>query len=207
MAVRVLGSVMPTPSPVSADQRVHIVLALLRKEDTLESLARKAGISPTSLSRWRDEFVDAGKSALGSGKVAQNQLSRQVDTLREELADRDQVIGELTMANRILKKNGRPDLTSEVRREVSAAVAAPTADGARFLRMTTIVGHLGWPASAWYRQALYGPRRAPGPAARGVAGDVVEIVVLAAHEWPWLGYKPEQRGWWLVAGGWWLGTA
>jgi hypothetical protein len=52
--------------------------------------------------------VDAGKSALGSGKVAQNQLSRQVDTLREELADRDQVIGELTVANRILKKTVVP---------------------------------------------------------------------------------------------------
>jgi len=103
-----LESIMPAPSPVSADQRVHIVLALLRKEDTLESLARKAGVSPTSLSRWRDEFVDAGKSALGSGKVAQNQLSRQVDTLREELADRDQVIGELTVANRILKKTVVP---------------------------------------------------------------------------------------------------
>lgn len=95
---------MPALSPLSADQRVQIVLALLRKEDTLESLARKAGVSPTSLSRWRDEFVDAGKSALGSGKIAQNQLSRQINTLREELAGRDQVIGELTVANRILKK-------------------------------------------------------------------------------------------------------
>lgn len=55
--------------------------------------------------------------------------------------------------------------------------------------MTTILGHLGWPASAWYRQALYGPRRAPGPAARRIAADLSEIVVLAAHEWPWWGYK------------------
>ncbi len=77
----------------------------------MESLARKAGVSPTSLTRWRDELVDAGKSALGLGKVAQNQLARQVDVLREEFADRDQVIGELTVANRILKKrSARSDL-------------------------------------------------------------------------------------------------
>jgi hypothetical protein len=63
------------------------------------------------LTRWRDELVDAGKSALGLGKVAQNQLARQVDVLREEFADRDQVIGELTVANRILKKrSARSDL-------------------------------------------------------------------------------------------------
>ena len=37
-------------------------------------------------------------------KLLKNQLSRQVNTLREELAGRDQVIGELTVANRILKK-------------------------------------------------------------------------------------------------------
>lgn len=97
---------MPASSPVTPEQRVQLVLSLLRKEDTLESLARKAGVSSTSLSRWRDEFVNAGKSALGSGKVVQNQLSRQVDELRVELADRDQVIGELTVANRILKKTG-----------------------------------------------------------------------------------------------------
>ena len=95
---------MSTVAPVNPEQRVQTVLALLRKEDTLESLARKSGVSPTSLSRWRDEFVEAGKSALGSGKVAQNQLARQVDELRSELADRDQVIGELTVANRLLKK-------------------------------------------------------------------------------------------------------
>jgi len=97
---------MPTLAPISPEQRIQLVLALLRKEDTLESLARKGGVSSTSLSRWRDEFIEAGKSALGSGKMAQNQLAREVEQLRGELAGRDQVIGELTVANRILKKTG-----------------------------------------------------------------------------------------------------
>lgn len=55
--------------------------------------------------------------------------------------------------------------------------------------MTTILRHLGWSPSAWYRQVLYGPRRAPGPAARAFDADLVEIVKLAAFEWPWWGYK------------------
>ena len=99
---------MPTPTSISPEQRVQVVLALLRKEDSLESLARKAGVSATSLGRWRDDFVEAGKSALGSGKVVQNQLARQVESLQSELSGRDQVIGELTVANRILKKTVGP---------------------------------------------------------------------------------------------------
>ena len=108
MSIRVLELLMAAIASTSPEQRVQTVLALLRKEDTLESLARKAGVSPTSLSRWREEFVDAGKSALGSGKVVQNQLARQVESLQSELAGRDQVIGELTVANRILKKTVGP---------------------------------------------------------------------------------------------------
>ena len=103
----VLANRMPTPTSISPEQRVQVVLALLRKDDSLESLeslARKAGVSATSLGRWRDEFVEAGKSALGAGKVVQNQLARQVESLPSELAGRDQVIGELTVAKRILKK-------------------------------------------------------------------------------------------------------
>ncbi len=72
---------MAASSPLTPDQRVALVLKLLRKEDTLEALARKAGVSPTSVSRWRDEFIDGGKASLGAGKVTQNLLSRQVDSL------------------------------------------------------------------------------------------------------------------------------
>ena len=104
MAVRVTEFFMPAMSSLSPEQRVQVVLALLRKEDSLESLARKAGVSSTWLSRWRDEFVEAGKSALGSGKVTQNLLAGELESLRGEWSGRDQVIGELTVANRILKK-------------------------------------------------------------------------------------------------------
>ena len=61
--------------------------------------------------------------------------------------------------------------------------------GAVPLRMTAIVRHLGWPASAWYRHRLHGPRRAPGPSPHAIAAELEEIVVLAAYEWPWWGYK------------------
>lgn len=97
---------MPQTAPLTPDQRVSLVLSLLRKEDTLEALARKHQVSPASVARWRDDFIAGGKASLGSGKVVQNQLARRVDELSEALNGRDQVIGELLVANRILKKTG-----------------------------------------------------------------------------------------------------
>ena len=90
---------------MSAAQRREVVLALLRKEEPLSVLARRHGISEPTLSKWRDDFLSAGEAALSYGRNhAQDGLSQQVRQLKRELAEREQVIGELTVANRILKK-------------------------------------------------------------------------------------------------------
>jgi len=60
------------------------------------------------LARWRDEFLEGGKSALGSGKRQQSVQAERIEKLERDLAGRDQVIGELTIANRILKKTVGP---------------------------------------------------------------------------------------------------
>ena len=61
-----------------------------------------AGISEQTLYRWRDEFIGGGKQALnGRGE---NEQAKKIARLQGQLAERDQVIGEITIANRILKK-------------------------------------------------------------------------------------------------------
>jgi transposase-like protein len=76
---------------------------LLSKEEPAAQIARRAGISEQTLYRWRDEFVDGGKQAL-NGRGTKTEEARRVERLKAELAERDQVIGEITIANRILKK-------------------------------------------------------------------------------------------------------
>ena len=68
-------------------------------------MARRYGVSEPTLYRWRDEFLAGGEAALGgkSDKKAGAQ-QRQIEDLKKQIAKRDQVIGELTIANRILKK-------------------------------------------------------------------------------------------------------
>jgi transposase-like protein len=93
---------MGKKSELSAEQRVQLVLRLLSKEEPGVQIARRAGVSEQTLYRWRDEFIGGGKQALnGRGE---NEQAKKITRLEEQLAERDQVIGEITIANRILKK-------------------------------------------------------------------------------------------------------
>ena len=91
-------------SDLSILERREVVLILLRREEPAGKLARRYGISEQTLYRWREEFLAGGKAALGSSKGQHDPRDRQIQDLQKELARRDQVIGELTIANRVLKK-------------------------------------------------------------------------------------------------------
>ncbi len=94
---------MGQKSKLNAEQRMELVLQLLRKEAPAVQIARRGGISEQTLYRWRDEFLQGGKQAL-NGKGSQSEQAKAVSRLNAQIADRDQVIGELTIANRVLKK-------------------------------------------------------------------------------------------------------
>jgi hypothetical protein len=71
-------------------------------------------VSEASLYRWRDEFLAAGEAALAGGtRNGASTRDRQIVEFEQQIEKRDQVIGELTVANRILK-NSR-DSPSECR--------------------------------------------------------------------------------------------
>lgn len=67
-------------------------------------MARRFGISEHTLYRWREDFLAGGEAGLASGKDQNDPRDRQIAELQKELTQRDQVIGELTIANRVLKK-------------------------------------------------------------------------------------------------------
>src|SRR5438034_10199823 len=95
---------MPKRSELSPPQRREAVLALLRREEPAALVARRHGVSEQTLYRWRDEFLSGGQAALAYGKNGADGRGRENRELRDQLAERDRVIGELTVANRLLKK-------------------------------------------------------------------------------------------------------
>lgn len=95
---------MPKRSELKAETRVEAVLALLRKEEPASVLARRYQVSEPTLYRWRDIFLEAGKSGLVKGEAKPEESSRKIEQLERELSKRAQVIGELSLANDLLKK-------------------------------------------------------------------------------------------------------
>lgn len=90
--------------------RLEAVLSLLRREETGEQIARRYGMSENTLYRLRDEFLQGGKAGLESRRGKGDPRDREIAELRRELEERDRVIGELTIANRILKKTAERSL-------------------------------------------------------------------------------------------------
>ena len=95
---------MGKSSEISIPQRHQIVLMMLRREEPIGVLARRYGVSETTLHRWRDDFLKAGEAALAYGRGKKKADNGRVQQLERDLAERERLIGELTIANRILKK-------------------------------------------------------------------------------------------------------
>lgn len=92
---------------VDVKDRREAVLSLLRREESAAVIARRIGVSEPTLYRWRDEFLAAGEGALANGSGKQkgaDPRDRRIAELERQIEKRDQVIGEYTIANRILKK-------------------------------------------------------------------------------------------------------
>jgi transposase-like protein len=95
---------MSKRSNVTRTQRRDAVLSLLRREETAAQLSRRWGVSEPTLYRWRDDFLAGGEAALTHGKGKADPRVREIEELRSQVEERELVIGELTVANRVLKK-------------------------------------------------------------------------------------------------------
>jgi len=95
---------MAKRSDVSIPDRREAVLSLLRREEPAAVIARRLEVSEPTLYRWRDDFLSAGEAALSTKKDKSDGRDQRIKELEREVERRDQVIGEYTIANRILKK-------------------------------------------------------------------------------------------------------
>ena len=100
---------------LTTEERGELVLRLLRKEATASDLAREASIS-------RAHAVPVARCLSSRGFAGLNGRSdRDAERRRHarELAQRDQVIGEMTVALKVLKKTWGLRVTQELRDRVA----------------------------------------------------------------------------------------
>ena len=88
----------------SAEEKIRIVLEGLRVEDSIAELCRKEGINQNLYYRWSKEFLEAGKRRL-AGDVVREATTDEVKNLRQETLGLKEVVAELLLENRLLKKS------------------------------------------------------------------------------------------------------
>ncbi len=100
----VRGIKRKTRKHYSAEERIRIVLAGLRGEESIAALCRREAIAESLYYSWSKEFLEAGKNRL-AGDTARQATSPEVKELRSESAALKEVVAEPTLENRLLKKS------------------------------------------------------------------------------------------------------
>ncbi len=88
----------------SSEEKIRIVLAGLRGEDSIAELCRQEGIAQGLYYSWSKEFLEAGKKRL-AGDTAREANTGEVKDLRREARDFKEVVAEQALELRLLKKS------------------------------------------------------------------------------------------------------
>ena len=85
------------------EEKIRIVLKGLRGEPSISDLCRREGIAANLYYRWSKDFLEAGKKQL-AGDTVREATSNEVKELRAENSELKEVVAEVTLKNRVLKR-------------------------------------------------------------------------------------------------------
>jgi transposase len=88
----------------SVEEKIRIVLESLKDESGIDEICQKEGIGPVLLNNWSKEFIEGGKSRL-SGDIKREGPASEIQNLKSENADLKQLVAELTLELRLLRKS------------------------------------------------------------------------------------------------------
>ena len=87
----------------SAEEKIRIVLAGLRGEESIATLCRREGTVTNLHYRWSKGFLEAGEKQL-QGDTRREATSDEVSSFRKENARLKELVAETIHENRVLKK-------------------------------------------------------------------------------------------------------
>jgi len=90
----------------SAEEKIRIVIEGIKGEESIAQICRREGIVPALYYRWSKDFMEAGKKRL-LGDTVREANTDEVRYLREENQNLKEVVAELTLKERVLKKSLR----------------------------------------------------------------------------------------------------
>ena len=93
-----------TRKKYNSEEKIRIVLEGLRGEEGIATICRREGINANLYYKWSKEFMEAGKKRL-SGDIKREATSNEVTELKQENEQLKQLVAELSLKNRVLKKS------------------------------------------------------------------------------------------------------
>ena len=88
----------------SAEEKIRIVIEGLRGDESIAELCRREGIAQSMYYKWSKEFMEAGKQRL-AGNTKRQADSSEVKELRTENNQLKELVAELALKNKVLKKS------------------------------------------------------------------------------------------------------
>ena len=93
-----------TRKQYSAEEKIRIVLDGLRGEYSIAELCRREGIPESLHYSWSKELLEAEKRRL-AGDTERSASIGEVKELRREVRDMKELVADLALENRVLKKS------------------------------------------------------------------------------------------------------
>lgn len=93
-----------TRKKYSSEEKIRIVLEGLRGEVSIAELCRREGIHANIYYKWSKDFLEAGKKRL-QGDTVREATSTEVVDLKKENNHLKQLVADLMLTNRTLKKS------------------------------------------------------------------------------------------------------
>lgn len=88
------------------DEKLAIVLSVLKGETTQVDVARRLQMSQTTIAKWQKQFLEGGREALARGDNAMTLASRREMELAAQVDDLTTAIGEAYVELRVWRKKG-----------------------------------------------------------------------------------------------------
>jgi len=86
------------------EEKIRIILEGLKGEESIAAICRREGMAPSLYYKWSKSFLEAGKKRL-KGDTMREANSDEVSELRKENEQLKQLVAELSLKNRVLKKS------------------------------------------------------------------------------------------------------
>ncbi|MBX6389891.1 MAG: helix-turn-helix domain-containing protein [Frankia sp.] len=94
---------MSRPPVIPVEDKIRIVLSVLAGELTVAEAARRNKVSETSVSKWKQAFLESGKQGLASG--GSSRASSREEALAAEVEELKTALGEAHVEIRVWKKS------------------------------------------------------------------------------------------------------